>query len=208
MNGHASAEELELIKRLEAGIDLKESSTKDLLELGQLYIEPSHREAEAIQLFETVLQRDPYNASAKFWLAYCCVHYLMDEDALQRATDLLESVIERGDGEEYTSAAYMLLAEVLEEGDLSTERKIQLLEASVGYEPDWVYNHQSLAWAYMEAGKPSDALEQINQALSNVKSPDPEWSVTKWNFEETISGRIGNRATERLLADLEKLRAM
>ena len=205
MNGHANAEGLKLIERLEAVVDLKESPLEDLLELGQLYIEPCHREAEAISLFETVLSRDHNNACAKFWLAYCCLHYLMDQDALRRATTLLESVIESGDTQ-YTAAAYMLLAEVLEEkGSLSTDKQIQLLEASVSSEPNWVYNRQSLAWAYMEAGRHSDALEHINQALANVKTPEPEWSFTKRNFEESITGRIGHRVTERLESTLEKV---
>jgi tetratricopeptide (TPR) repeat protein len=196
---------LKLVERIEAVVDLEESPIEDLLELGQLYIEPCHREAEAISLFEAVLRRDHNNACAKFWLAYCCLHYLMDQDALRRAITLLESVTEGGDTQ-YTGAAYMLLAEVREEeGSLSTDKKIQLLEASVSYEPNWVYNRQSLAWAYMEAGRHSDAIEQINHALANVRTPEPEWSVTKRNFEESITGRIGHRVTERLASDLEKV---
>jgi tetratricopeptide (TPR) repeat protein len=204
MNGHAGNEEIEVVKRLESQMDLSGSSVNDLLELAQLYIEPFHREAEAMAILEAVLKRD-HNSLAKFWLAYCCLHYLMDPVAIRRAKTLLESVIQADP--QHAGAAYMLLAEVLEEeGNLPVDQKIKMLETSVALEPDWVFNRQSLAWAYRQAGKFSNALEQIEKALGNVSQPDPSWSITRRNFEESITGRIGNRASERLTSDLQKLK--
>jgi thioredoxin-like negative regulator of GroEL len=205
MTGHATSEELKVVQQLEAAIDLTNSPIEDLLQLGQLYIEPCHREADAISLFDAVLQRDPAETRAKFWLAYCYLHYLMDPDAIRRAAVLLESIIQTDP--HHAGAAYMLLAEVLEEeSHLTVDRKIQLLEASVSLEPDWVYNRENLAQAYHEAGRFSDALEQIHKALANVTTTDPQWSITTRNFEESITGRIGYRVIERLTADLEKIR--
>lgn len=205
MNGHASIDDIKLVKLLESALDLGEGTIDELLELGQLYIEPCHREAEAISLFEAVLKRDPGNDCAKFWLAHCCYHYLMDQDSLRRAVALLQSVTVMD--RQYASASYLLLAEVLEaQANLSVDKKIQLLETSVSLEPDWVYNRQNLAWAYMDAGRFLDAFEQIKQALVNVRIPESEWSVTKRNFEESITGRIGHRVIERLTSDLEKIK--
>ena len=204
MSGHESKEEAELIGRLEANLDLNQSPIEDLLELGQLYIEPAHREDEAIRLFEAVLRRDPDNAAARFWLANIYLRYLMDQEALKRAVELLGPVLE--DGSSYTGAAFMLLAEILEEpGDLPLERKIQLLEASAELEPEWVYNRQSLAWAYSEAGRFAEALAQLQRARANVIPPDPNWTLTRRNFEESVTGRAGHRVVERLDADIEKV---
>jgi len=205
MNGHATDEDMKIVRQLESKIDLESSPLADLLELGQLYIEPCHREEEAMRIFEAVLARDPNNADAKFWLAYCCLHYLMVPAAIRRAAILLESVIQTNP--ERAGAAYLLLAEVLdEEGNLTVDRKIELLEKSVALEPTWVHNRESLAWAYMEAARFADALEQISKALTNVVTPNPEWSITTRNFEESITGRTGHRITERLSGDLEKIK--
>jgi tetratricopeptide (TPR) repeat protein len=206
MNGHATDEDMKIVRQLESKLDLGSSPLDDLLELGQLYIEPCHREGEAMRIFEAVLARDPNNADAKFWLAYCCLHYLMDPAALRRAAILLESLIQTSP--KLAGAAYMLLAEVLdEEGNLTVDRKIELLEKSVALEPGWVHNRESLAWAYMEAGRFADALEQINRALTNVVTPTPDWKITIRNFEESITGRTGHLILERLSRDLEKIKA-
>lgn len=73
-----------------------------------LYIDPAHREAEAISLLEEILEMDPSNGRAQLWLAYCCIHYLMDEPALRRAIALTEKLEEDS---ELGGAAAMLRAE-------------------------------------------------------------------------------------------------
>lgn len=204
MNNHANKDEMETIMRLEAKTDLSTGPIGDMLELAQLYIEPSHREADAINILETALKREPGNTVAKFWLAYTCLHYLMSPSALERAAQLLQSVIEEDPRLE--GAAYLLKAEVLEElGSLSLSQKIKLLEASVKSRPNWVYNRQSLAWAYAEAGRFPEAIDQINEALENIQQSDPTWSIATRNFEESISGTIGHRVAERLHSDLKKV---
>jgi hypothetical protein len=105
-------------------------SVADLLKLAQVYIEPAHEEQLAISLLEQILAREPSNAPAKLWLAYCCIHYLLDQASLRRAVQLLEDVIDSQSGRE--AAAQVLLAEVLEDlGEIAPARKIELLEGSV-----------------------------------------------------------------------------
>lgn len=206
MSGHATNEELKVVERLEAVADPEKSPLEDLLELGQVYIEPCHREEEAIALFEAVLLRDPNNPCAKFWMAHCYRHYRMDPDSLQGATVLLRSV--SNTDTKYAAAADMLLADLLdEEDDPSPAEKIPLLEASARKQPEWVHNHESLAWAYLEAGRPREALEHIRRALANVIELDPHWSITTRHFEESITGRTGYQIRERLAADLEQAKA-
>ena len=205
MNGHAESAERALIQELEAALDLDQSPIDDLLALGQLLIEPGHREAEAIPLFEAILARQPNDHRARYWIAYCLVHYLMDRAARQRAIALLKEITEAGAGERpepaYAAAAYMLLAEAGAES-LPVDERIRLLEASVAHEPGWVYNRQSLAWVYREAQRYEEALRELGRARDNVATVDPGWSAVRRNFEESITGRIGHRAVERINSDI------
>jgi tetratricopeptide (TPR) repeat protein len=204
MSGHETAAEAALVKQMEAEIDPATSPTARVVELGQLYIEPCHREDRAIALFETVLGREPDNLAARYWLAYCLVHQRMDEASLRQSVEMLQGVVSASGS--YAAAAGMLLAEALEElGELAQDEKIRLLEASVEREPGWVYNRQSLGWAYAEAGRLADARQQYDHALANVATPDPEWTSVKRHFEEAITGRIGHRVCERLQSDLDKV---
>jgi hypothetical protein len=52
MSGHETPEEKKYIKELERRINPENSSLEELLELSILYIEPSHREDEAITLLK------------------------------------------------------------------------------------------------------------------------------------------------------------
>jgi tetratricopeptide (TPR) repeat protein len=196
--GHATPEEQEEINRQEAYLKEEDAPVEHLVELGVLYIEPYHRVADAIAVFERVLERVPRNIDARFWLAYCCVHYLMDDAALRKAVGLLEAIIQHepaGSGH-----AYLLLAEALEDqGRLSADDKIRLLEASVKCEPEWVYNRQSLAWVYRDTGRFEEALIQIEKALDNIREPDSSWSPAVRRFEQMVTGR--NSSPSRLIAD-------
>jgi tetratricopeptide (TPR) repeat protein len=203
-NGHASDEELDRVSRLEATLDPATSPVDDLLELGLLYLEPLHREDDAIAILEAILGQEPDYAPAKLWLAHTLLHHVMDDAALARSRELLESMLESGG--DLSAAARMLLAEVLEEqGATRLQDRIALLEESVAQEPRWVYNRQSLAWAYDEAGRQRDAFDQIDDAVRNATGVHPEASVALRAFEESITGRGGHRAKERLLEDRDRI---
>jgi thioredoxin-like negative regulator of GroEL len=193
-----------LVADLESRVDARHGPIDDILELAQLYIEPCHREGDAIALFEAVLERDPQNSVARLWISHCCLHYLMESKALRRAAALLASIISTDS--DSAGAAYWLLAQVLDDlGELSVERRIELLEASVACEPAWVLNRQSLASAYEEAGDLPAAIAQIRQALANVGREDPSWRPARKNFERSITGRASFRIAERLHAQLARL---
>ncbi|MEK7528604.1 MAG: hypothetical protein AAB592_02475 [Patescibacteria group bacterium] len=185
------------VESLEKTLNLAESSLNTLLELAQLYIEPCHRESDAIQLYETILKRDPQNSAAKFWLSYCCIWYLMDKDALKRAVALLENII--ATDKNFSGAACILLAEAM--GDLYNlpmEEKIKFLEASIQYEPNWVYNHLYLAWAYQAAKRYHDALNQTELALANFKKYGVDFVDDNSIFENEITGRASRYVEEKL----------
>lgn len=207
MSGHETFSEKKRVEQLEATFDLDKSSIEDLLDLGLLYIEPCHRESDAIRLYETILKRDPKNSAAKFWLAYCCIWYLMDKDALKRAITLLENIIDTD--KNFSGAAFILIAEAM--GDLYNlpmEEKIKFLEASIKYEPNWVYNHLYLAWAYKAAKRDHDALNQAELALENFKKYGANFTNDHSIFENEITGRASHYMEEqlkKLKAELESI---
>jgi thioredoxin-like negative regulator of GroEL len=199
--GHASPEEERLIKHLENTVDFTNSPLQDLLELGLRYIEPCHREQDAIKVFRAILKRDPTHSTAKSWLAYCYIEFLMDRVSLQRAEELLMSIIESG--ERSAGHAYMLLAEALE-GDPSIPRKLQLLERSIELEPKWVYNRMMLASVYKKVGRVKEAIAQLSTALQNVRLELAESDVASRYFEEFITGRGTPRIAEVITEEIEK----
>lgn len=202
MSGHAGPDELREIEAREARLDPATSPVGDLLQLGLLYLEPAHREDEAIELFETVVARTPEHAPARLWLAYSLLHFVMDAPALARAEEVLTPLLDSDSNE---GAAYMLLAEVRDEQGADIAERIRLLETSVAREPDWVANRHDLAWAYSAAGRHDEAAAQLRKALEFVRAPDPARGLEEERFEESITGRTQFGAEERLHADLREL---
>lgn len=220
MFGHASSSEIEMVKQMERSLDLARSPIDELLRLGQLYIEPLHQEHQAIKVLEAAIRREPCNTWVTYWLSYCCVYYLMDDSALEKARDLLKSCILTCP--KPSAAIYSLLAEVLDdlEGpwrqDVKSEQarrtptplveRIHLLEESVRLEPSWVNNRISLAWAYERAGRIGDAIHELEQAKKNIVHPDANWDYTRRNFEELVTGRIAHNVKERIDEKLMSLK--
>ncbi len=199
--GHATPEEQVYVQQLETDVahKLELSSINSILELGQLYIEPCHREAEAMKLFEAVLRREPSNSAAKFWLAYCNAWYLME---YSEAVPLLQEIIVEQADE--TAAAYVLLAYCKERLEQTTsEEQINLLQTSVELEPNWVNNHAALAWAYRKEGRLSEAIEQLKEAIENLVEVDSTWSLLHEIYEVQITGRASTGQFLRM--ELEKM---
>jgi tetratricopeptide (TPR) repeat protein len=208
MSGHETPEEKKYIKELERRINPENSSLEELLELSILYIEPSHREDEAITLLKTVLKRDPENEKAKILYSYCCLHYLMDKDSLIYAEKLLNEVID-GNGNNKGAAYNLLPGVLLDIGRVSKKEKINYFALSVKCEPKWVNNHFSLAFTYRQAGRLEEAIEELKIALENLVSPDPSWSLADEYYESFITGRNGGDSLiksylEKSKSELEK----
>ena len=202
MSGHASHEQLADIEARAAAVDMATTSATDLIDLALLYLEPAHREAEAIDLLEALLRREPGNAEARIWLSYALLHFRFDEANLTHAAELLAPLL---DDPTYAAAAHLLLAEVQDEqgGDLT--QRITLLERSVALAPDWVSNRQDLAWTYSEAGRHADAAAQLKEALTATRTADPSWTIQQREFEETITGRAAIGTEARLRDDLREI---
>jgi tetratricopeptide (TPR) repeat protein len=202
MSGHESPEELELIARLENNVNYDTSPIETLMDLGLMYMEPCHREDEAIRLFEIALERDPRSSQTKFWLAYCLIHYRMDPAALKRAKELVEEIIAADP--ECAGGGYYLLSEIMQDlGNLNVENNIQVLELSVRHKPHWVHNHVSLASAYWNVRRTAEAIAEMRAAIDNLQLPEPGWGITKKMWESLITGRIAPRKSLEL--DLNRM---
>ena len=125
---------------------------------------------------------------------------------------LLDSIIEKHP--EYNGQAYLLLAGLLSSLDMfahskedkfPVEEEIKLLEVSVKAEPNWVTNHSRLADAYKRIGKFSEALEHYKKALGNFIEIDPTWSLTRYHFEEEITGRIHPSIKEGIPEEIKEI---
>lgn len=202
MTGHATAAEAREIESREATLDRATSPVGELLELALLYLEPAHREDEAIELLESIVARHPQHAEARVWLAYALLHFGMDQDSLARAREVVTPVLENTS---HAGAAYMLLGEIGEEDGVEVAERIRLLEASVAAEPEWVNNRHDLAVAYFEAGRSEDATAQLEAALGSIRGEDPDWSLARRSYEESLTGRTAFEAEDRLRAASREL---
>jgi hypothetical protein len=206
MRGHATAEQEATVRALESRLDPATSSLASLLELALLYQEPCHEEDKAIELLETILERDSNYSLAKIWLAYLHRHYSLDPASFKKARQLLQSVPD-SDRTLY-AAALLLLAEIgqgLE--DLSTPELIRLLQASVASAPTWVANRNLLGWYLAEIGERDEAAVQIRAALRNIIPLDPAWPLAEREFEVSITARAAHGIARLLESYLARLGA-
>lgn len=214
MTGVASPEEERMVRRLEATLDPDQSPTSDLLRLARLYIYPMYEEDRAIAVLDKVLDRQPDDPWARYWLAYCLKRFKMDRDSLLRAKELLGSWLDlhahdpaRGDA---AGAMYQLLAEVRDEPelqDLSDVERIALLERSVHLAPGWTENRWFLGEAYLKVGRTDDAIGQLEAAEQNAIDADPAWDVLEFEFQLQVTGRVvGDTRAEQIRKALSDLR--
>lgn len=203
MTGHETPEQRREIDERAAAVDPRTSPVEELVDLALLYLEPAHREDEAIDLLEAAVDRDPLHQAARIWLAHTLLHVRMDAVAVERAREVLTPLLTVPTA---AGAANLLLAEIREEQGADLDERIALLESSVAREPDWVSNRHDLAWAYSDAGRHADAAEQLERALRSVVPVDPAWDAARRSYEESITGRSADGTEARLRADLAELR--
>lgn len=205
MTGHANSYQKEQLKELEKRLDPINSPIDELLYLGWLYLEPFHQEDKAISIFEKILNRDPLNIWASYWLAYCYEYYLMDKTSLLKAMNLLQSSIKLNPRQ--AGPLYILLQSVLSHLNMgSSEDRIYLLIQSIKLEPTWVVNRWLLANEYLKEEKFSKAIQELRTAKSLLINPDPNWDDYKRYFEAIVTGRTGKYISEDIDVKIERLK--
>lgn len=194
MNGHATPDEMVIIRALEAQIDPQQSPIADIVRLGQFYLCPVHDEERAMTLFKQALEREPQHPWATYWLAYL---YYWDFFDMLSAKALLESWLASNESScwepQAKAAILQRLAEVRDSediDDLSDLERIALLEQSVQLASDWVRNRWYLARAYVAVGRFREAKEQLETAQANMIPNDPAWDAADDLFEHDVTGRV------------------
>jgi tetratricopeptide (TPR) repeat protein len=207
MNGHATANDMKLVREYEARVRCGGAASRDQITLALLYWEPCHREEEAISVLENLIQSETQNNLAKLWLAYLEIFYRSVYDPsgtpLNRAIELLGDIV-RSDPD-YAAAAQIVLEGAFSHLDPKTEmhsRRIQALEDAVRLRPDWVHNHYYLAALYAKMGRYDEALVHLERARENVLPAATEMDYPDRQFEIFITGRLGHRIVERALDPL------
>jgi hypothetical protein len=185
--GHADSSALLAAERLEralrADVDLQ-----SLLDLAQLWIEPMHREEDAVALVAFVLQLFPDHPRAAVLSAYLALHYWMDDDSLRQAEGLLRRVLAQG---HEVGAAAFLLDEILRRlGPDIADANIDLLRQSVAAEPSWSINHVRLARALAARGDTRGAIAELNTAIDNrIESHTPLGPLLN-SYHEVFTGQL------------------
>ena len=165
--GHETELEKQKLSELEKKLDLELNPITNLLEISKLYIEPFHQENKALNILSKVLIREPNNDLAKLLISFCYLHYLMEDKYLKLAVDLLQEIIDKNI--ELQGAAYLLLEETLDDLNKITDiESIKLLEFSIHFEENWVFNHQRIAWVFNRSGDKHNALLHIQKAIKNT----------------------------------------
>ena len=161
-------------------------------------------------ILRELLDRDPKNNTATFWLAYLHVYYnwLLGADSLDKATELLNQIIISGDSW-WGAAARMVLYGALRARDRSDAFRavrITCLEESVNAQPEWILNHRYLGFEHLEAQRYAEAFDQIKTAQRNTALPKPQIvDLIDFRFESLVTGRLARNIEKRLATFEEKI---
>lgn len=195
--GHDEGTARAAVARLTAKVERAAASTDEAVELALLLLEPCHRELEAVTVLQDAHGRDPNDPEATLWLAHTLHHEVMTQEAVQRAADLLRPLTTGR--RPWAGAAMLLLAEVLDElPNPSAAERQRMLALSVAAEPDWVNNHESLAWILLDADHVEEACQELRAARANVLDTPSGFMLRQARFEQLVTGRTGDGVADRL----------
>lgn len=182
------------------------ASPMDMVELALLYWEPYHEEETAVATLRELLAREPRNNLAKLWIAYIYVYYyFMLGVSLDDAKEILSEIISSGE-RAFLGAAKVVLYGALRDFDRSEKTRparTTCLEESIAMEPGWVNNHHYLAGEYFEAGRYSEALDEVRNALANVAESCTA-DLLQLSFETYITGRFLHGVRANSLVPMEE----
>lgn len=189
--GHASSREKDRMAALEAKLGDQAISPDERLELALLYLEPGHDGLRAAELLEGILAVDPGHDVARMWLAHCLIYEWMDEEALRRAVELCNALLDERLPADLRAAGLMLKAaalRLLPDGD----DPLPLLLQSINLAPTWISNRLLLSNVYQDQGDRKAAEQELLLAKEALGSYAGQL------FEELITGRGGDRVADFL----------
>ncbi len=170
--------------------------------LGAMLFEPFHQTDQAIEILEKVIEKEPDEITAHFWLAKCVYHDYMD---VERAQQILQKALEL---DNKRADCLSLMASVITDLGATAKERLYYLEQAVQQAPDWISPRQYLAQTLMELGALDKAETEVIIALSLVntaKNIQPSNSVEEY-YESAVTGRIWPHVQQELTDLLEAIR--
>jgi hypothetical protein len=109
--GHSSKEQAATIAGLERRLKQGIASSNEKLSLAIMYLEPTHDECAAVELFESLLDVPECRGIVTLWLAYLSLHVFMDDASRARAATRLAAIMSSPD-RTVRAGAHLLLAQL------------------------------------------------------------------------------------------------
>jgi|GEM_PF-7058450 len=179
-------------------------SAKEKIALANWLADAVHDEDRAVQLFHEMIDEDPRNVWARYWLAYFLyVRYpLGGEEALLKAKSLLEV---RSEDEDCSSASMVLLLNIenllRRENNLGEEdihHSMEVVQKATDMRPEWPNHHHHLASLYQRTRQYDGELVELQRAQSLLYGKDVEVDPLDFDFEELVTGRT-SQVTRHLI---------
>lgn len=198
--GHATEAELKFIEELERTYDPNWPADQ-VVDLAQLYLDPLHEEDRGLGLLNEVLSQDPSNQRARYWLSVYLIRYDLSDEAIREGRAIAREL--QGLTYPWNAAGYDMEAAALEWlSPDDVDNQMTLLQESVRLAPGWVKNRRILAQYYFIAGRPEDAVRQLQRALENRDGAAPPATLVEEYFHVNVTGLTDDR--EAIEAELRE----
>lgn len=162
------------------------------------------RPEDAYFILDWLVTREPNNAEASFWLSYVAWGYVFDSYTLLRAKYLLEHC-QPEEKSLLAAISYMLYTinmelKELNVLDIDESSLVNLLEASMKIEPNWISTRMSYAVFLIKNGNIPKALELVSQTQKDVLNSkksmpcsfESRRSEREYIWESWVTGRDHN----------------
>jgi len=197
-----SLSDIEVFKNLQEQVNKHPQDIQSQVLLGAMMFEPFHKTEQGIEILKKVIETEPHNVDAHFWLAKCFYHDYVDA---QRAKEILQQALKL---DTKRADCLSLMASVVTDLGLSLKERLFYLEQAVQQAPDWITPRQYLAQTLMELGNTEKAEIEVMTALSVVDVQtgiQPSNPVEEY-YESAVTGRIWPNIKEELTQLLQSIR--
>ncbi len=191
-------------KILKVKLEQNPGDIKALIELGFLHILEDANHDESLRLLNRVLELDPKNVEAMFWLANSYYHCFYDE---KKAKEILEKALKINP---HDAACHKFLADIFRGLDKSYNKSIYHIKKTIESEPTWITPRIRLSRYLMKIHKFDEAEIVAKEAIEifkKTKFPITETRMEEY-YEECIRGRLPSekKYIEELFEDIKKAR--
>jgi tetratricopeptide (TPR) repeat protein len=190
---------------LEEQLKNNPKDTTTLIQLGVLAFICTHNHQRALDYLKKVIELDPQNTNAYFWLATCLYHDYCEYNKAEKVTlEALKIDQTRSDCLCLMGLIYWHSYENIKEG-------IKYLEKAIHYEPNWPMLRHLVATLYLEIHDTQSAEAHVQQAFK-LFSPlikRPTNAVENY-YENVVTGRSWinlQKEFQNLIEEIDKMQS-